>query len=50
LILFTFRHFNELAAQGAPLRDRAISSPIPYPSQPHRPKSPAGVSQLTLSD
>jgi len=37
------RHFNELAAQGAPLRDRAISSPIPYPSQPHRPKSPAAV-------
>eukprot|EP00794_Sanderia_malayensis_P012327 gene12327-13600_t len=38
------RHFNELAAQGAPFRDRAISSPIPYPSQqPHRPKSPSAV-------
>eukprot|EP00112_Aurelia_sp_Birch-Aquarium-sp1_P025784 Seg878.8 transcript_id=Seg878.8/GoldUCD/mRNA.D3Y31 product="Coiled-coil domain-containing protein 6" protein_id=Seg878.8/GoldUCD/D3Y31 len=39
------RHFNELAAQGAPIRDRAISSPIPYPSQPqpHRPKSPAAA-------
>lgn len=34
------RHFNELASQGGPssFRDRAISSPIPYPS--HRPKSP----------
>lgn len=37
------RHFNELAAQGSPFRDRAISSPIPYPAQPHRPKSPAAV-------
>ena len=36
-----FRHFNELAAQQgtAGFRDRAISSPIPYPSS-HRPKSP----------
>jgi len=33
------RHFNETAASGAGgFRDRAISSPIPYPS--HRPKSP----------
>lgn len=33
------RHFNELAAQGGSgFRDRAISSPIPYPT--HRPKSP----------
>ena len=40
LCLF-FRHFNELAAQQgtAGFRDRAISSPIPYPSS-HRPKSP----------
>ncbi|XP_047145168.1 coiled-coil domain-containing protein 6 isoform X1 [Hydra vulgaris] len=34
------RHFNELAAHGGPIafRDRAISSPVPYPT---RPKSPA---------
>jgi len=39
------RHFNELAAQGGSgFRDRAISSPIPYPA--HRPKSP-GVHSTT---
>jgi len=33
------RHFNEVAAHGGSgFRDRAISSPIPYPT--HRPKSP----------
>merc|ERR1712176_1031043 len=47
------RHFNELAAYGSSgFRDRAISSPIPYPSPnasnitttPHpRPKSPANI-------
>jgi len=48
------RHFNELAAHGGSgFRDRAISSPIPYPSPnsstnaavtPHqRPKSPANA-------
>lgn len=39
------RHFNELAAQQnncSGFRDRAISSPIPYPS--HRPKSPSATS------
>jgi len=32
------RHFNESAHGAGGFRDRAISSPIPYPS--HRPKSP----------
>jgi len=35
------RHFNEIAAQGGSIRDRTISSPIPYLAQ--RPKSPAHV-------
>lgn len=32
------RHFNEAAHSSSGFRDRAISSPIPYPT--HRPKSP----------
>lgn len=40
------RHFNELAAQGGPgFKDRAMSSPIPYPN--HRPKSPGIHSNTT---
>ena len=64
IFFFVLRHFNELAHSGVPttpsgFRDRAISSPIPYPSSatpsstsgaagiagvPLRPKSPASMS------